>query len=170
MTTCWDLAELEGWIGREVVYTAPDPIGAAAGRYFALAIGATNPIYTDREVARAHGHRDVVIPPTWLCETNQYVADLPTDAHGYRGHGWDLPVTGCRLVRGGNTYTFHRHASPDDVVTVTWRIASVTERTDRRGRPMLLVGSEAHVTGAAGDPIVTNAETLVFQPLAEVSA
>jgi acyl dehydratase len=161
----WDLEALQERIGREVVYRAPEPIGAAAARYFAIAIGSSNPCYTDADVARANGHRDVVVPPTWLCETNQYVAEAQTDEHGYRGHQWDLPIRGCRQVRGGNRYRFHRHAHPDDVVTATWRITSVEERTSRDGRPMLVVGSEARYCGTDGDPIVDDHETLIFQPL-----
>ncbi|MGG7104218.1 MaoC family dehydratase N-terminal domain-containing protein [Rhodococcus sp. 24CO] len=35
-------------------------------RFFAQAIGETNPIYSDIEAAKAAGHRDLVVPPTFL--------------------------------------------------------------------------------------------------------
>jgi hypothetical protein len=45
--------ELRGWIGREVSYAAPEEIGRASIRYFALAIGDDNPLYVDEDYARA---------------------------------------------------------------------------------------------------------------------
>lgn len=107
--------EIRGWIGREVTYTAPEPISAAAFRYFGQAIGDDNPLYTDPGFAREHGYEDVVAPPTLICETNQY-ANLPKNSHGFAGHLWDLKIEGCRLVRGGNSYRFHRPVYPSDIV------------------------------------------------------
>ena len=162
----WDLAAIEAMIGERVTYTAPEPIGRASIRYFAEAIESTNPVYVDVDAARAAGHDDVIAPPTWLCETNQYVGSRDRDHAGYKGHAWDLPVRDCRLIRGGNTYTFHRHAGPDDVVTATWEITSAVEKTSGSGTPMLLVGSRAHYTNQHGHDLVTNDETLIFQSMA----
>lgn len=159
----WDLDQLQGWIGREATYTAPEPLGAASFRYYALAVGDDNPVYTDRDAARAAGHRDVVAPPTLVCETNQYVPHPLRDEHGYIGHGWDLPVRDCRLIRGGNRYEFHGSFHPDDTVEATWRIASVEEKSSRSG-VMLVVESEAVYAVAGGDVVATNRETLIFQP------
>jgi hypothetical protein len=111
--------EVRGLLGRRKVYTAPEPFGAAAGRYFALAIGDDNPLYTDGDFARRHGLPGVTAPPTLICETNQY-AGLPPDDEGYAGHTWGIDIPGTRQVRGGNRYTFHRRLRPDDVVTATW--------------------------------------------------
>ena len=43
--------ELTEWVGREVTYRAPEPVGRAALRYFARAVGDDNPVYTDRDAA-----------------------------------------------------------------------------------------------------------------------
>ncbi len=71
-------------IGETVVYTAPEYCGRPAFRYFAQAVGDDNPLYVDVEAARAVGLDTVIAPPTWICETNQYV-DRPPDEDGYRG-------------------------------------------------------------------------------------
>lgn len=155
---------LRARIGETATYTAPEPIGRAAIRYFALAVGDDNPLYTDAEFARAHGYRDVIAPPTWLAETNQYMTGRP-DADGYLGHSWHLEVPDSRLVRGGNAYTFGRPAHPDDVVTATWRIADMTERTTSSGAAMLIVTSEAEYTGDDGDLLLRNTETLIYTEL-----
>lgn len=156
--------ELRAMVGREVTYTAPEPLGAAAIRYFARAIGDDNPLYTDASFARAHGYDGVIAPPTLVCESNAY-ADLPRGPEGYAGHEWRLPVPGTRLVRGGNSYTFHRAVGPDDVITATWRIAAIEEKTRRDGSTMLVVTSVARYTDQHGDPLADNEELLVYLAL-----
>ncbi|WP_244932151.1 MaoC family dehydratase N-terminal domain-containing protein [Nocardioides sp. W7] len=153
--------EVRALEGRTRVYTAPEPIGAAAGRYFGLAIGDENPLYSDPAYAREQGLAGVTAPLTLVCETNQYAA-LPMDHEGYAGHTWGLDIPGTRQVRGGNKYTFHRRIRPEDVVTATWRITSVTEKITGSGNAMLVVGSTATYTGADGELLAENAETIIF--------
>jgi acyl dehydratase len=155
--------EVKAWIGREVTYESPDELGRASIRYFALAIGDDNPLYFDDEYARANGYDGVIAPPTLVCETNQFIGASPNrDADGYLGHTWDLPVSGCRLVRGGNDYEFFRPVRPDDRITVTWRLAGITERTSSSGAPMLVVSSDATYT-SRGETVAVNKETLIYQ-------
>ncbi|HEX9776362.1 MAG TPA: MaoC family dehydratase N-terminal domain-containing protein [Actinomycetota bacterium] len=154
--------DVRAWIGREATYTAPEPIGAAAFRYFATAIGDDNPLYTDAGFARANGYRDVVAPPTLICETNQYVGGV-RGADGLIGHWWDIEVPGTRAIRGGNEYEFHRPLYPDDVVTATWRVADITERAGSDGTPMLVVLSEARYTNQDGELLAVNTETIIYR-------
>jgi acyl dehydratase len=153
--------ELRDMVGREATYTAPEPLGRAAIRYFALAVGDDNPVYTDDEAARAHGYDGVVAPPTLVCETNQFVG-LPRDDNGFAGHAFEVEVPGTRQVRGGNSYRFHRPVRPDDVVTVTWRVTDVAERTTGSGARMVVLTSTATFTDAEGALLVENEETLVY--------
>ncbi|TIC88065.1 MaoC family dehydratase [Nocardioides sp. GY 10113] len=153
--------EVRALVGRTKVYTAPEPFGAAAGRYFGLAIGDDNPLYSDPDHARAHGLAGVTAPLTLVCETNQYAA-LPMDHEGYAGHTWDLDIPGTRQVRGGNRYTFHRRIRPEDVVTATWRITGVSEKVTGSGNAMLIVSSTATYTDQHGEPLAENAETIIF--------
>ena len=111
--------ELRARIGEQRTYSAPEPFGAAAGRYYALAIGDDNPLYTDAEYARAHGLAGVTAPLTLICETNQY-ANLRPDSEGYAGHTWGIEIPGTRTVRGGNSYEFFRRIRPEDVITATY--------------------------------------------------
>jgi acyl dehydratase len=156
--------DVRALVGRTRTYTAPEPFGAAAGRYFALAVGDHNPLYTDAELARAHGLDGLTLPPTLVCETNQYAA-LPMDQDGYAGHSWGLDIPGARQVRGGNRYVFHRRIRPDDVVTATWRIDSVTEKVSGSGHEMLVIGSVATYTDQAGELLAENEETIIFVAL-----
>jgi acyl dehydratase len=154
--------EVRAWIGREAVYEAPEELGRASIRAFALAVGDDNPLWTDDEFARAHGHPGVIAPPTLVCETNQFVGG----AGGSHGHQWDLPVPGCRLIRGGNSYEFVRPVLPTHRVTVRWRLLDIRERTSSSGSPMLVVVSEATYTTQDGERLATNRETLIYQATA----
>ncbi len=154
--------DLRARIGETRVYVAPEPIGRAAFRYFAQAIGDDNPLYTDEQFAREHGFPGVIAPPTLVCETNQY-ANLPRESTGYAGHTWDLEIPDTRVLRGGNQYTFHQPVQPEDILTVTWSIVDMVERTTSKGTSMVIVTSQAQYENQTGELLVTNVETLIYQ-------
>ena len=143
--------EVRALVGRTATYTAPEPLGRAAIRYFAIATGDDDPAHLAGEVA----------PPTLVCETNQFTG-LSRDANGYAGHGWDFHLSGTREVRGGNSYRFHQPVRPDDVVTARWEVTDVTERTTGSGQSMVVVTSLATYTNQDGDLLVENEETLIY--------
>ena len=156
--------ELKRWIGREFNYTAPEEIGRASIRYFALAIGDGNRLYFDDEYARAAGYTGVVAPPTFICETNQYAHRQP-DADGYIGHSWDLPLSGCRMIRGGHEYEFLQRVRPEDRISVNWRLEDISEHSSSRGGTILIVIAAAIYSNQRGVMLARNRETLIFQPL-----
>lgn len=156
--------EVRAWIGREVVFVAPDEVSRSSIRAFAMAVG-DDPLYRDDDYARSVGYESVIAPPTFVCETNQFTG-LNADENGYAGHLWDLPVVGCRLIRGGNSYEFDRPLLPTDLVTVRWVLESIEERTSSAGARMLVVMSVATFWDDKGDRIARNAETLIYQEVA----
>jgi acyl dehydratase len=149
---------LRALVGREAVYEAPEELGRAAIRYFALAVGDDNPLYFDDEYAAANGYPSVVAPPTLICETNQFVRG-PRDADGYLTQMLAPEIDGMRQMRGGNEYEFARPVLPSDRVTISWRIAEVKERGE-----LFFVVSEATYTNQDGDVLARNRETIVYQP------
>ena len=156
--------EVRAFIGREATYTAPEELGRAAIRYFALAIGDDNAVYIDDEAARDAGHSSVIAPPTMICESNQYLHREP-DENGFIGHTWNLPVANARLIRGGNDYEFHRAVLPTDRITVTWFIEDIREKASADGVPMLVVTSVALYHNQDGEQLATNTETLIYQSM-----
>ena len=156
--------ELKQWIGREFNYTAPEEIGRASIRYFALAIGDGNRLYFDDEYAQAAGYAGVIAPPTFICETNQYAHRQP-NADGYIGHSWDLPLSGCRMIRGGHEYEFFQRVRPEDRISVNWRLEDISEHSSSRGGKMLIVIAVAVFSNQRGVMLARNRETLIFQPL-----
>jgi len=155
--------ELRSWIGREATYTAPDELGAAAIRYFALALGDDNPLYHDETLAGRTQHGGIIAPPTLVCETNQIYRQAP-DENGYIGHSWALPLATQRFIRGGNEYEFHQPVRAGDRITVTWRIVDIYERDTRKGGALLFVVSEARYTNQRDELLAVNRETNIYQP------
>jgi len=85
-------------------------------RFFAKAIGQTNPIYSDVDAAKNAGHRDVLVPPTFLfCLSMdvpnpfEYLEELGIDPvsilHGEQAFEYVAPV--C----AGDTVTFSTYIS-----------------------------------------------------------
>ncbi|MEO6821104.1 MAG: MaoC family dehydratase N-terminal domain-containing protein [Candidatus Nanopelagicales bacterium] len=156
--------ELRARIGETRVYVAPEALSRASIRYYAVAVGDDNALYTDTDAARAAGLLDVMAPPTLLADTNQYLLG-ERDTDGFAGHSWGLDVPNSRTVRGGNDYIFHRPAHPDDVVTVTWRLIDMAERTTSGGMAMMIVTSRAEFTDQRGEPVLSNTETIIYTEL-----
>ena len=151
--------ELRAWVGRTETYTAPEPIGRASLRYFALAVGDQNPLYVDVDAAAEAGYRDVVAPPTFVCESVQYM-DGTKDEEGYAGHTWPLPVPeGYRTVRGGNHYQFHQAAHPDDQLTVTWTLQEISEK-----KRMIFCISVVEYRNQRDELIAVNNDTIIYVP------
>ena len=153
------LAELKGTVGQELVFRAPDEMGRASFRKYALAIGDFNPLYFDRAFARQHGLRDVMAPPTLLCDTWQYI-DSDIDARGdLVGRGKIRDLEG---LRAGNDYEFFQPLHPDDVITAYWKVKDVYEKAGRSGR---LVFQEIEVSffNQREELLARNTETLFYR-------
>lgn len=147
--------ELTRWIGREVVYTAPEPLGQSSIRYFRDAMTALTGV--------ADPDPPDVAPPTLICETNQFYDHEP-DSNGYLGHSWELLTPPFRLIRASNDYRFHRPLRADDVVRVRWRLVDLWERETRAGE-MLFARSEVVYEDRDGERIAVNDEVVGYQPI-----
>ena len=153
------LERLKATVGQELVFEAPDEIGRPAFRQYALAVGDFNPLYSDREQANAHGLRDVMAPPTLICDTWQYV-DSDMDERGdLLGRGFFGELTG---LRAGNEYEFFQPMHPDDLITARWVVKDVYERTGRSGSLIFQV-VEATYSNQRGELLARNTETLYYR-------
>ena len=121
---------LKASVGKEFVFRAPDEVGRASIRQYALALGDFNSLYTNADHAKANGLRDVMAPPTWVCDSWQYF-DGDIDERGEllgRGELRELAA-----LRAGNDYEFFQPVHPDDVLTVLWKVGDVVEKHGRSG-------------------------------------
>ncbi len=153
------LEQLKATVGRELVFHAPDEIGRSAFRLYALAIGDFNRLYSDREQAAAYGLRDVMAPPTLVCDTWQYVDSGMDERGDLLGRG---PFREMPGLRADNEYEFFQPVHPDDVLTARWRVKDVYQRAGRTG-PLIFQVIEATFYNQRGELLARNTETLFYR-------
>ncbi|GAA1002526.1 UPF0336 protein [Acrocarpospora pleiomorpha] len=107
-------------IGRELEKTSLH-VDAGRLRFFAKAIGETNPVFIDSEAAAAAGHRDLPVPPTFLFSVG---LESPDSFAFLVELGVDLRT----VLHGSQKFTYHAVAHAGDDLTVTARIADIYEK------------------------------------------
>jgi acyl dehydratase len=105
------------WLGHQLPPSVL-PIERTRVRFFAKAIGETNPIHLEEAAARAAGYPDIVAPPTFLfaAEMESRAIDALLD---------DLGVPIAKLLHGEQGFTFHRQVCVGDTVTVRSRVTDI---------------------------------------------
>ncbi len=110
------------WIGHVL---APIEFAIERGRlrFFAKAIGETDPIYTDLSVARDAGYSDLPAPPTFL-----FSAEL--DAGTTFAMLEMLGVDTARILHGEQSFRYFTDVIAGDTVTVRSRISDIYDKKD----------------------------------------
>ena len=105
------------WIGHELPASVL-PIERSRLKFFAKAIGETNPIYVDADAARRAGYRDIPAPPTFLfgAETDSGAIDQLLA---------DLQIPLAKLLHGEQSFTYHKPACVGDTITVRSKITDI---------------------------------------------
>ena len=153
------LERLKATVGQEIVLRSPDEIGRSSLRQYALAIGDFNPLYSNREFAQANGLRDVMAPPTLICDTWQYV-DSDMDERGdLLGRG---PIRELEGLRAGNEYEFFQPIHPDDIISAHWTVKDVYEKTGRTGSLVFQV-IETTFYNQSDELLARNTETMFYR-------
>lgn len=105
------------WIGHE--FRSSDmAIERGRLRFFAQAIGETNPVYTDVEAAHAAGYSDLPAPPTFL-----FAAELDSGAMFERLDAMAIPLG--KLLHGEQGFEYFAPVVAGDTVTVRTRVADI---------------------------------------------
>jgi len=154
------LERLKETVGLKVVIQAPDEMGRSSLRQYALAIGDFNPLYSDRGFAQTHGLREVMAPPTLICDTWQYVDSDMDDRGDLVGRG---PIRELEGLRAGNEYEFFQPIHPDDVISAHWTVKDVYEKTGRTGSLVFQV-IETTFYNQADELLARNTETMFYRP------
>jgi acyl dehydratase len=97
------------------------PVEAGRLRFFAKAIGQADPVYSDVAAARAAGHHDLPVPPTFLFCLEM---DSPNPAAIRELLGMDYR----RLLHGEQQFTYHAMAHAGDVLTFAQRIDDIYDK------------------------------------------
>jgi len=121
-------------------------------RFFAEATGQTDPRYSDLGAARAAGHPDLPIPPTFFFCLEM---DNPNRGDFLAQLGVDVRT----ILHGGQKFTYHAPAHAGDVLTF-W--TEVTDVSSKKGGALQFIVRDTHV-GIAGKPVVTLTSTIVVR-------
>lgn len=107
-------------IGREI---APSTLDIERGRlrFFAQAIGETDPVYTDESAARAAGFPGLPAPPTFI-----FAAELDSRAVRSMLDAMGVPLK--RILHGEQAFLYLSPVCAGDTVTVRSRIEDVYAR------------------------------------------
>lgn len=92
---------------------------------FAEATGQTDPIYRSADAARAVGHRDILVPPT-------YYYSLESGAPDGMSHLEEIGADLSRLVHGEQAFRFHALGYAGDRIAVKRKISDVQDRAGGR--------------------------------------
>lgn len=139
----------QGVIGKEL---PPVTMAVDAGRlrFFAKAIGETNPIFTDLQAARAAGHRDLPVPPTFL---------FGIELENPDPFAWltDIDIDLRQILHGEQSFTYHSQAVAGDVLTATPRVTNVYSK---RNGALHFIEKLSTVTRDDGD-LVAELKTVI---------
>lgn len=137
-------------IGREL-HTSTIEIERGALRFFAKAIGETNPVYTDEARARAAGHRNLPVPPTFLSCLESQAYDLLRLINMAK---LDLG----RILHAEQQFTYHAMAYAGDTLTFQAKIMDVYEK---KGGALEFIVTGSRVTNQDGKHIADLRMSLV---------
>ncbi len=120
-------------------------------RFFAKAIGETDPVYTDPAAARAAGYADLPAPPTFL-----FAAELDSGAIDTLLAQLDIPLR--KLLHGEQSFTYHRAACAGDTISVRSRIEDIY---DKKGGALEFVVKTSRATNQQGELVAELRSVLV---------
>jgi hypothetical protein len=107
-------------------------------RSFAQAIGETDPVYTDLDAARAAGHQDLPVPPTFLFSLE---LGRPDPYRVLR----DLKIDMRRVLHGEQGFVYHRVPVAGEELHFAPRMVDYYEK--RNGALRFLVRETVVTTG-----------------------
>jgi acyl dehydratase len=112
-------------------------------RFFAKAIGQTDPVYLDVETAQRAGHPSIPVPPTFLFCLEM---DSPNPAVMRERLGIDIG----RVLHGEQHFTYHRMAYAGDRLTFEPRVEDIY---DKKNGALEFVVKAVRVSNQRGEVI-----------------
>lgn len=111
-------------------------------RFFAKAIGETDPIYFDASAAQDAGHPNLPLPPTFL-----FSLEFEQPSAGWRQ---ELGVVPSRILHGEQKFTYHRMAYVGDTLQYESRIADIY---DKKNGALEFIVRDTRVTNERGEHV-----------------
>ncbi|MDP3938163.1 MAG: MaoC family dehydratase N-terminal domain-containing protein [Deltaproteobacteria bacterium] len=123
-------------------------------KWFALALGEKNPIYFDREAAKAAGFADVPAPPTFPTTFRD-----AQDAKLRDKVGFDF----TKLVHGSQEYEAPKPLVAGDVLRIKSRVADIYTKEGKSGA-MIMVKTESTGRRPDGSVAFVGRSTIIQRP------
>jgi acyl dehydratase len=120
-------------------------------RFFAEAIGETNPVYVDEAAAQEAGYPSLPVPPTFLFGLEM---ERPNALAWVREIGMNL----ARILHGEQTFTYHRPACAGDVLTFDTCISDIY---DKKNGALEFVVKQSRVSNQHGEHVADLKTVLV---------
>lgn len=127
------------WIGYEMGESVL-AIDRTRLRFFAKAIGETDPVYTEEAAALEAGYTDLPAPPTFV-----FAAELDSGAIDQLLLDLQIPLN--KLLHGEQSFTYHRTVCAGDTVSVRSRIEDIY---DKKGGALEFVVKTSRATDQHG--------------------
>ncbi len=129
------------------------PIEAGRLRFFAKAIGETNPVYLDEAAAKAAGFSSLPAPPTFI-----FAAELEAGTMA-RALG-DLGVDVRRVLHAEQGFTYHDQVVAGDTITVSTQVSDIF---DKRGGALEFIVLDSTASNQNGDMVAEMRAMLVVR-------
>jgi acyl dehydratase len=122
-------------------------------RFFAKAIGETDPIYTDEAAAKAAGYSTLPAPPTFI-----FAAEL--DADTALAALKDMGVSLARILHGEQQFTYFAPVCAGDTITVDSRF---TDIYDKKNGALEFIVKESVVSNQHGSKVAEMRSVIVVR-------
>jgi len=122
-------------------------------KFFAKAIGETNPIYSDEVAAQAAGHKTIIAPPTFPFSLSLEGED-------------SMPVVSLlnldigRILHGSQEFEYFTSIYAGDSITVSSKILDIF---DKKGGALEFVVLQYSFTNQDNVAVATSTNTLVYR-------
>lgn len=130
------------WIGHELGSSVL-PIERGRLKFFAKAIGETDPVYTDEAAARDAGHADLPAPPTFL-----FAAELDSGALFALLERLDVPLG--RVLHGEQRFEYLAPVVAGDTVMISSRVDNIY---DKKNGALEFIEIESRAVNQHGTPV-----------------
>lgn len=143
-------------VSRDAVGRSTPPVTVAIERgrlvLFAKATGQTDPVYLDPEAAQLNGHRDLLVPPTFLFGMELERPDP---------FGWltELGVDLNTVLHGSQSFAYAAPAYAGDVLTAR---STITDVYEKKGGTLEFIERRTDIT-RDGQPVATLTQVLVIR-------
>jgi acyl dehydratase len=162
-------ADMQACIGKTKVDSNPDELGKGAIKRFAIAIGDSNPIYSDEKCAAATDNKGIVAPPTMIFEINHNIYEELSEKDGGHKHFFHVPPTFKPVFyRGGNEYEFYRPVRPEDKITVKQEFEGISAK-EAKTATLYFIVIKISYTNQNGELLGVNRETWILPSTSRIS-